>query len=738
MNISMNEFGKIACESLPFYKTYKLYKRLRGTEDILIDTFIFNDTSFVIKDIPDDVVDGIILLDDSFKPFRFKIQKILSRNPAVPTWGIGYSFAYNYLNEYGNRKYASTPDIVINNGYATIIFPENYPDLPEYYDSGFFRAYGGGNGYMSIVRADDIIFDIEDKIDGGEYFVRAINDLNGSVIDSNIIKLEGVAVNFYNNTSENIIVDKSDYLKNRIYYFCTLKQKTSVMNPVLQIFTANQEILSKNYCYIPRFNRYYFINNVSSVRDNLWEFELSCDVLMSFKEILFEQECLIGRNEFEFDDMIVDDNVFSKKSIVPIIYQSKSYDINDRIGSFISKFKIGGENYSWVWQPHIDENLYISVCVTSFNLGSDDVLGDLGTPTISGTTTVYFMDNKNFGLFNQKICVPTFFDSAGALFRDLSQSLTAEFVSPFNVLKADKYFSTLLETNPFALLDESEDVLVADIALNTADVNRVKAAMVTRQSRLRFYSELDIPKIDIFYKKEPYTNYMINIPFVGIVPILSQRFEQGFKYLVYDVDLPTGDCVVSLSKNEPDYYEPIAFSPELWYGNIYIKIPIGSTSANEMHRNVALTAGNLISKYGNSIRDIKEGYSTRTPKRKKISKKGMRKIESAVKDIEEDTFSASLDLMAGMNCVVSSEGLPQSGLMLKSLNVPFVMAYKCDIFYPDGYNHYYGKPLMQRRVLKYIHGFTKISSVHLNNFFNATQDELNEIEDLLYNGIILP
>lgn len=60
----------------------------------------------------------------------------------------------------------------------------------------------------------------------------------------------------------------------------TLRGQSSVMSPSLQI--QDIAVIGYNYCYIPDFGRYYYINNINALRANLFELSLGIDVLMTY------------------------------------------------------------------------------------------------------------------------------------------------------------------------------------------------------------------------------------------------------------------------------------------------------------------------------------------------------------------------------------------------------------------------------------------------------------------------
>lgn len=95
------------------------------------------------------------------------------------------------------------------------------------------------------------------------------------------------------NSSEKNKINKS--LSEIRTYSGTLKEETSVVNPVILIEIDNPTMY--NYAYIPEFRRYYFIDDITSVRKNLWRLSLSVDVLESFKNEILELSAIISDTE---------------------------------------------------------------------------------------------------------------------------------------------------------------------------------------------------------------------------------------------------------------------------------------------------------------------------------------------------------------------------------------------------------------------------------------------------------
>ena len=114
---------------------------------------------------------------------------------------------------------------------------------------------------------------------------------------------------FFQNTAEPNRVNKTDYLTEQIRVAGNLRDISDVINPSITFECADDKILKSNYVYIPAFNRYYFINSITSVRTNLWRVNLHCDVLYSFRNDVLQIKAIIDRQENNFNRYLIDNNM---------------------------------------------------------------------------------------------------------------------------------------------------------------------------------------------------------------------------------------------------------------------------------------------------------------------------------------------------------------------------------------------------------------------------------------------
>ena len=82
----------------------------------------------------------------------------------------------------------------------------------------------------------------------------------------------------------------------------TLKNGTSIINPSIIIECNLSDVVNANYMYIQSFNRYYFINNITSASSTLVQFDCHVDVLMTYaNEIMTNNSAIIKRQEKDWN-----------------------------------------------------------------------------------------------------------------------------------------------------------------------------------------------------------------------------------------------------------------------------------------------------------------------------------------------------------------------------------------------------------------------------------------------------
>lgn len=117
-----------------------------------------------------------------------------------------------------------------------------------------------------------------------------------------------MVIKLYINNSERVAINKS--LSNEIEKTGAMIEESSLLNPVLLVEGNPNTLANINYMYISDFNRYYFVTDITSVKNGLMRISARVDVLMSYKNKILENVAIIERQEKNYD-LYLNDPEFS-------------------------------------------------------------------------------------------------------------------------------------------------------------------------------------------------------------------------------------------------------------------------------------------------------------------------------------------------------------------------------------------------------------------------------------------
>lgn len=116
-----------------------------------------------------------------------------------------------------------------------------------------------------------------------------------------------MTITMYNYSGENNVVSKD--LGTGVPISATFRGDTDVLNPEFLIESGTP--VSYNYCYIPEFNRYYFITGVTAVRVGVYRVSCHVDVLKTYDADIRNLPAISARsakpecqNAYLIDDMV--------------------------------------------------------------------------------------------------------------------------------------------------------------------------------------------------------------------------------------------------------------------------------------------------------------------------------------------------------------------------------------------------------------------------------------------------
>ena len=195
----------------------------------------------------------------------------------------------------------------------------------------------------------------------------------------------------------------------------------------------------------------------------------------------------------------------------------------------------------------------------------------------------------------------------------------------------------------------------------------------------------------------PYTRALLYLPFIGYVPIDTNKIMGTTISIKYHVDIVTGDCVAFVQSDEQLVL--------MRNGNMKTHIELSSSNNIERYKAFAQLVGATVT-------------SSVSP------------ISSA-----EVALSSALTVAMGKPIYETAGNFSStSGLM--SPRYAFIVYSRPNQCLPKKYKSFNGYPSFITSKLVDLSGFTSVNQVHLEGI-NATDEELTEIEDLLKKGVIL-
>lgn len=321
-----------------------------------------------------------------------------------------------------------------------------------------------------------------------------------------------------------------------------LKDYTNLFNPSLvlsrELFhdSNNNPVnpMEWNYCYIPDFNRYYYVRSWSWVLGR-WECDLEIDALASFKTSIGNTTAYVLRSASNCDNRIIDTK-YTTKSDVKTLTSVRST----------------------IWETNLSS--------TSVNDGFY-VLGIVNNDSGAiGATSYYAVNARGMRRFMAELYAsPSWMNITDT---SISNDLQKMLINPI------QYINTCMWI-PYSLLNSSSLTQVTTIPVGwwniTINSNDPFYKLTGASLKMTFYTYLDIlvhPQATgnsnlNWVKNSPYSAYQLQFYPFGVFPIDSAKL-MGYNRLNcrIDLDLVTGDGTLTVTRgiDNQDYSGDILYS----------------------------------------------------------------------------------------------------------------------------------------------------------------------------------
>lgn len=544
-----------------------------------------------------------------------------------------------------------------------------------------------------------------------------------------------LTLELYKNKSELNSINKDIELVSSLTGY--LREACGIISPsiVVEISTLPEF----NYVYIPNFHRYYFVGNVVSVSKTLWRIDLRVDVLMSYRLSIYKQTGLIGRQEFDYNIDLVDN-----ERLVETEFTVNKYDMGDTIFSLLetANNRSGPFNFivsvaQWAQDP-VDETI-----PSTYQLEED--LDKSSEYPRSRNFGAFSMNRfETFYLFSDFVEPRTFLDklvqnnfTVNSLFNNPSEFILSIRVYPFSLLKFSDRELENWYPEPSGATPNHYSVSVGSTFLTkeTDSGTWTLSAYRYGMPKQRSFTYTINRYFNDFMDFAPYTKLTLSLPFGEFMELPTNEVMGKEIKVSYMVDIHTGNLVVTVHvKVSTNNYRLIGTTS---YPIAY-NIPIGRTNATERGLNDAIrkinfktglyTAG--ISAVGGTLSGIfggKFGIS-------KGIQMGTSGVNSLISSIAKNKINEITNNQETYSGGSGSGGLSESTL---SYRCNLIVKRPIPIPIDENYNHLKGRPLGEYRTLGVLRGFTIVDDIHLKEFDSATDSEVNQIEQLLRTGVQL-
>ena len=520
----------------------------------------------------------------------------------------------------------------------------------------------------------------------------------------------------YQFNGDNTILDKTSYLTLLAEYSGELKDASSIINPSILILdnvqfdvvavesgndidiTADDSdvsiinvnnISTANYAYIPEFNRYYFINDITAVVTNLWKIDLHVDVLMSYCNEIKSLNAFIVRNEYEYDDMVKDDLVsyYYDKEVSEFIPQkgdkvNTTFRSTDQLGVIYTNFVLSVIN-DQIWAT--------GDSITS----PDSTLPVVDSVCGQGQTTALY------------VCTALNITRLARALIDDNYSNLYSFVSSVIAL-------------PFLIAHDSEELYLRLGKTYIDGLSGVHCYKIANKvSQYYVIADFTITG-DSFDDYEPFTQYQIWLPYLSWVNISADDLLNNRIIVYYVVNYETGNSQVTI-------YD-VTNGKNIFTSNCQLGVKIGLSSSNAREvkdnatsNNIGLAVGLLTSALavvggtfsGNAVAvggGLISGGST---------------IAKYVQNQNTNYLRASGNLSDANSGLYQCQDVKVRKTKMKPKN------------YDSNYAKLFGKPLNEYRTIGDLSGFTTIGEIHIEDIGSITSTEYNELYAILKSGFII-
>lgn len=526
-------------------------------------------------------------------------------------------------------------------------------------------------------------------------------------IENNIVEVlpnaNETLLYLYTQNSENNALEKDITLVNII----AGKFNHSIGVKSLNVDVVNID-MNFNYVYIPSLHRYYYVDSVEIVSNDVRRLMLKEDVLMSWKTLIRSQQGFISRSEKLSNDFYLkDDRLPLEDKITCTYYKSLvhgnlknvtlNYDLTYGTNFMVTSITSVSTNANIDVNPPLNSSLPI----ISSHLTEHDCVRFATKSTIAKLLTACYNDSASASYINSVLWLP--FDPISVFGASTSNTTTiyagdkylnntSQFVSLSSTDAPAPCYYTWVGTSPY--------LVIADFVFGTSGGINISDTYLERDSYWEIY-----------------------IPFVGWVNIELEKVYGNRILVYYSLDFKTGISTAYIYNWSKQF---VVYSTTCTLG---IQIDVSTTNRLENTRQKQANDLNMMMSTLTSVMSIGVGVATENPI---AAVGGMLTLGKAVASYVNN--NNMLFERANTSFGTSDGALhsPLNVIVRRSYHAPLTInttIYKHTQGYPTNKYDYFSA---------YQNGYVEVGEIHFDPKNEVVyQDEINEIVSLLKDGVIM-
>ena len=507
-------------------------------------------------------------------------------------------------------------------------------------------------------------------------------------------------------------ISENDYLNKSLTYIGMIQGK---FNHSIGLKNINIDVVNYsfdyNYVHIPKLERYYYVDSIELITADVTRLHLKEDVLMSWQDLIRQQNGFVSRYQNSTDQTLVDIRLpLEDKLTIQNVTMT-----NTGTGSLVN-CTLDYNNYAGVDYPNI---LIISMSteVQTYRGSYISAPSGSGLPNISSHLNQW--EFMRFIEMSDLFYLSLAYRSNDAISSFINSVLWLPF-NPTTTFGLNTSSST-------AVFVKDKYINDAGVYVNTSSSDAPMKAYYPANDKDGACPYLIIKDFtcsigDAFYDREPYSNYEMFIPFVGWVKVESSKIKGKRILVYYSMDIQSGISTAYIY-NYTDQYV-------IWSGTCQLGMKVDLTATNQAENIKQKQSNDLNMVLGlmSSALAIGVGVATENP----VAIAGG--VLTAGKTIASNVNANNMIFERATTSFGTSDGALHSNKDIKlkrtyhrPLDIDMTTYWKLQ---GNPYNQYLDS-------FNTLLGYAEISDIHFEpNNEKIYQDEIVEIVDLLQKGVI--